>query len=1843
MHSRLLAVVVPALAVLTLACRAPVLPEMRHVVAFTPHDERVQPGKLQVVFDRPAVATSDVGTTLVQAPVSLDPPAELTATWVDRQTLVVEVAPLQPATRYALRLLGDLAATTKEREFWFVEAPLEVTRLTAHRSDGTMLDLSFSDQPWYQRQNAPVPPNGFEFRLSLSAPVHTRDAASHCRMEGNTGMRPLTAIDDEVSREVRLRVPALGSGTGRWQLVCRDLAPAHGNTPMRRHFRAEVATPELFTLSDIQPVNREVPPDDLKLLLQFTNEVDGAALAARVRLEPPVPSLPRRWRDDWVQQGHAYAAVVQLKPHTSYKLVLERGLSDQFGQVLPGDVTQTFSFTTGAARPGMRFPEGDWTIERGGRDEPLWTRNVHQIDVGCLPVKPEQLFAVQYAMYQGYGEPPPTTRLSEMPWQYKTIEIEDKPDAWVATHLDLRALCGIDKHGFALVDVESREVMAAFPNERGHAWSRLVGNWTDLGVVVKVGAGAGVVWVVGLQDNLPVADADVRVFSRKGALVFRGRTDARGLLTLPSATVLAAAAPELAARLRAQSDQEEPYYGATPQLSDFRVVVQKADDWALVEGAWTGGIETWQFDGVSHDWSGKKERGFLFTDRGTYRPGDTVHVKGVLREAGAKGLQMPSTKSVHVRLRDGRWNDIWTDTLPINDFGSFNFDLPVSTDAPLGSYTVEARVGNTSFQVDFLVEEYRVRSLEATVTAGSSQMAGKPIEFQIHGRYLFGTPASKGKASWASFRRPVNFNSKKFADFQFAAPQPEDPDMGDSGEIEARSELGSGAVVLDHNGAARVQVVPTEEDGPGPQEYSLATELRDITGEVASSSATVLVHRATAYVGLQTPSLAAAGAPMAVRAVAVDLADAPTVATGTLTLHEYGWNCQEAYLGLRLSRECKRDRKVVQEVPVRFEGGVTEVRVVPPRPGSYALTLTGRDGQGRRSATETYVWVHGPGEVAWDPEDGIRVGMYAEKKTWRPGETARILPQLRLQQGLGLWTYEQSGVLHSDVAPLTASAQPREVKIVPEFAPNVFASLVAVKARDGEGDKHRPQLQMGIAPLLVDTVDRKLDVKVEVAQQNYAPGDEVQATVTVTSHGKPVEAEVALAASDEGVLLLTGYQTPDLMAALYQPWDLGVDTATNWTRVHRPMNPEDDDIDEGGDSGLPTAVRKRFLASAFWAASLRTNAKGQVSARFKAPDNLTAFRVMAISADRAARFGSGDERFTVQKPLMAVPALPRVLTPGDKLDIATTVHNHTTEPGEVIVRLKATGVDAPELERKVQVAAGGKALVAFPATALFVPQAHFEFSASMGRHSDRVAVDLPVVRRLAREVATVRGQKTTQADVPIQWQTGIEVADSLLEVHVDPTGMAALEPALKELVHYPYGCLEQTLSTFIPLAKVKELGDLTGLEGLKGPKLDAYIAAAVTKLPRFQSHNGLFSLWEGGQGSARETVYALEGMLEAQRAGIAIPERVREAALRALGTWALAQSQVAGNLDRTTLAVAAYVMAAMAQPDSVLNARLFESRTALSVFAQTYLLRALWLSKAPPAEVDALLAALYARTVVEGDTAQVKELADHLWWPSAQQVQSTAAGLTALLLVRPNDPLIPKLAAGLMAAQEQDGTWSNTHDNAQAVSALALFARQQAAGKANVKVTLNGKTLAGQTLTGHEALHLSVPVSTLAGGKAPTEPGVVRVTSDVPVRFLVRTTQARREDAPAPADHGFQLRREYLDPATGKPLQTLKIGDLVRVRVTVTNLTDQRDVVVVDPLPAGWDAIKIVSHDFDFYELRDQEVRGFVNSLSSGAHTMVYLARAMVSGTYHVQGATAEAMYLPEVRGRGEVATVVVQ
>jgi uncharacterized protein YfaS (alpha-2-macroglobulin family) len=302
----------------------------------------------------------------------------------------------------------------------------------------------------------------------------------------------------------------------------------------------------------------------------------------------------------------------------------------------------------------------------------------------------------------------------------------------------------------------------------------------------------------------------------------------------------------------------------------------------------------------------------------------------------------------------------------------------------------------------------------------------------------------------------------------------------------------------------------------------------------------------------------------------------------------------------------------------------------------------------------------------------------ASKTKYKTGEVAKLIPQANLPGALSLLTLERDGVMQYKVKRLETSGEALEVPIEARYAPNVYAAVALVRGRTGPGEKGQPAFKAGLVNLEVESGDRKLNVVVETDSPSYRPGDTVTATVTI--HGadnKPVKAEMALAVADEGVLQIAGYKTPDPLPKFYAPYGLGVESSTTWNRLAKILSPMDvDDADgEGGDAGGEEAgrIRNRFMATAYWNPALVTGADGTAKVTFTAPDNLTAFRVMAVAADTGERFGSGEKRFAINKPLQAIPALPRFLTMGDTLSAKVMIHNNTQELVKATVNAQVEG------------------------------------------------------------------------------------------------------------------------------------------------------------------------------------------------------------------------------------------------------------------------------------------------------------------------------------------------------------------------------------------------------------------------------------------------------------------------------------------------------------------------------------------------------------------------------------------
>jgi uncharacterized protein YfaS (alpha-2-macroglobulin family) len=1812
------------------------------VSSYSPQGSVDSAESITIRFDKPVVPETMVAKEPGNV-IAVKPEFAYKAYWFDRKTLVIDpVGKLASSTKYSVALVGALGKQSGNFKLDFVHDPLVVEGVWG--VDADMLS-----------------PDG-SLPISFNQPVQIDSAAKHCKLAGSEGeIGLISTTTAEPATQVSLAMAKKLTPGGEYTLTCEGLTGAGGNTPMAKPYSLTVHVRPLLGVTSMMPAGVDVPADEATLVFTFSTPVTLDVVRKAITSRPRIKNLSEGFLSG---DGTEYKVTTDLDTETDYKITIGK-MTDTFGQELAKPVVH--EFRTGNALPRLSMERGIFAVEASAKGYPVWSRNVGKFDLECAAIPKERIVNVlttdmNYDPWGGNND--------DQPIDWKTLKVKAKKSThktagknkWRLNELELGTLCGGDQRGVFLAEVRSDEVQ---PNSNGW-WqprrNRVLANVTDMGVLIKTGVSSGLVWVTSLSTGEPVAGAKVTVFTPQGKAAFTDVTNADGLIRTPGSAVMKGQKPA------ANPDEEEYADWDSYRAQRMIAVVEKAGDMAIVDGNWSNGIQLWNF-GVKEDRLGgvTKIRGFIQSDRGLYRPGEEVHFKGLAREiVTGRSPRVPVKTAVAIEIQDSRGEVVSKQKTKLSDFGGFAWDLKLGEEAALGDYYVNATVADQVFREKFTVEEFRPASFEVKLKSRKENpRPGERLTFELETKYLFGSPNANAKVEWGLRKREHQIRFPGFEMYSFSSnPRAwwwyeRNDDYGEfiadgDGETNAQGKL----VVAARDSATKFE---------GPVDYILSANVTDASDQTMGKSVVVTAHKTAFYLGVHANEyVQAVGMPFGVNVVALDPAGKQVATKAKLSFIQTKNSCNWTDMGPRGTWSCtsKDFNMEEREIDLAAAGSHTE-RIFPKEPGDYVVKVEAKDAAGNAVVTASELWVIGKGEAFWSGDEGDRMSLVASKQTYVPGETARLVAMSNIHKPTALITVERDGIIDARVKKLDSAAEGVELVIADAWAPNVFASVALVSGRHGEGDKNRPMFKMGIAELKVSSAHKELAVGITLDKAEVRPGEKVSGKIRVTQAGAPVKAEVSLSAADEGVLQLISYETPNPMKTFYAVFGLGVDAGTNWNRVARLADPEAGDPDIGGDAASSLTgqrIRSKFVSSAFWAPMLVTDDNGEIAFSFTAPDNLTAFRLMAVAADVTDRFGAGELRLTVNKPLMAAPALPRFLRSGDAVSVGMVLHNNTPNAGTATVTAMASGVTMSNVRQTVQVPANGSTRVRFGAKASEAERAIFQFSVTMGKETDDVKVAIPIERPRVIERRTIVEKALHDGE---EWKGTLDIGadvlrrESRLVVTVDKTGLGELGPSLRSLVEYPYGCLEQTMSKFVPLVAAKDIAKSLDDAALQGTRAQQFIRAGVQKVMRHQQADGNFSLWPQSQTYPHLTAYALWGLTVAEKAGEKVPASVFDNGIAALQTWS--QSAVKPDGEGATVAMAAYVMALRGKADSALNARLYAIRTGLPKWGQAFLLRALKLSKAPQEQVYELEKIVSSGVTVTGSSALVKETSSAYEYGHYMNsdVRATAMTLAALVEVNPNSALIDPLVAGLKAQRDKGGAWSTTQENLWSLVALAEYGRKGAKGDATVTITSGGKQIGKKKITNSEIFTMQLPL-----GAADD----LAIKVDHGAHVSARVTEAR-VDAGKSVSAGFTLERTYTDTA-GKPITTVKAGEIVKVHLTLSASEARKWVALVDPLPAGFEAINdklaaggtatngqtakdpddwqtrrqhwINAVTWDHQEMRDDRVLWFADNMAAGNYELEYEVRATIDGTFAVMPATIEAMYAPEVRARTATSTFTV-
>ncbi|MBI0329734.1 alpha-2-macroglobulin family protein [Burkholderia plantarii] len=1422
-----------------------------------------------------------------------------------------------------------------------------------------------------------------------------------------------------------------------------------------------------------------------------------------------------------------------------------------------------------------------------------WMRTVERLDGIAMSV--HELDAVRPGLFEHAAHPvfvPPAQGEKPPTGQHRIVDLRSLsllagepnqqrlvlPKADPATLRPFEVVgVPIAKPGFYVLELASPALGRSLMAKPAPMYVRTTVLVTNLGVHFKQGRDNSLVWVTTLDKGKPVPNAEIRVSDCNGETIASGRTNAQGLLAIDG--TLAA---------RRSCDYEHGYRNTFVSARVHDPVT--GPDMAFVIDDWNRGIERWRFDVPTEYSSGSRAIAHTVFDRTLVRAGETVSMKHYLRVEQLASLGFPKQYPNRVTIRHLGSGDTYHQPLvwAADHTADSSFTLPPA--AKLGEYAVT--LDNGSADADdkdggsddddasrasydsgsFRVEAFRLPVFKGTVgvrDAKTSPLVGAseaPVTVQLD--YVSGGPASNLPVRVSALVRPATpAYLDRYPDFSFSpyrAQQPgadtgasDDDDDGDSGSADTASAPDPDApklvadklpVTLDRSGAGNLALKSLPKVDT-PRQLSLEATFADPNGEIQTIRGDTTLWPAALAAGIKAGHWVAVGDTVPVTALAIDL-DGKPHAGAEVEIHGYARVTTSSRKRMVGGFYAYDDRSETSDLGTLCSGktddkGRLDCDAKLKTAGEISLVAVVKDGAGRAATGSTSVWVVREDELWFGGNNTDRIDLIPEKPAYEPGETARFQVRMPFRFATALVAVERSGVMETHVVQLNGRDPSVELKVEPDWGPNVYVSVLALRGRLrevpwysfftwgwktpiewahafwNEGrhyvpptplvDLSKPAFRYGVAEIKVGIAPHRLGVTVTTDAASYPVRGTAHVKVAVKlPDGRPAPAgtQVAVAAVDEALLELMPNDSWDLLGAMLQRRGYGVETATAQMEIVGRRHFGRKAVPAGGGGGA-APTRELFDTLLLWNPRVTLDARGEATLDVKLNDALTRFSIVAIASTGADRFGTGRASVRSTQDLQLISGLPPLAREGDALVAPFTLRNTTSRAMKVVVTPNVPGLALAA--QTVDLAAGASHEVSWRVA---IPDGIADaggalpWSVAAAEQGGAHAADaLKITQRIVPSLpVTVQQATLTQVDGSFSLPVAAPAGAAADRTGVPRGGISvALQARLADglpgvtrwFERYPYRCIEQQTSRAI---------------GLHDPKM---WQSVVAQMPAYLDRDGLANYFpadadSGPTGSTALTAYLLSVTDEAARLDprFAIPDALRsqlEAGLASFVDGRITRDSWAPRQDlelRKLAAIEALSRHGAAQARMLGSLTIAPERWPTSALLDYHAILSR-ISDIPQrdekrAQVEQLLRAriTYQGTQLVFSTARD----DDLWW----LMSGSETNAARLALEFNGDAAwkdeMPRILAGLLALQ-RNGAWQTTTSNALGQLAVERFSR-----------TYESTPVTGQTL-----LQLGAAQRRIGWGGAATAAGASASASGASSGASSSTASAVAAAAPSNA------------------------------------------------------------------------------------------------------------------------------
>ncbi len=1412
---------------------------------------------------------------------------------------------------------------------------------------------------------------------------------------------------------------------------------------------------------------------------------------------------------------------------------------------------------------------------------------------------------------------------------------------------------------------------------------------SELGMVVKQSNTEILSYVVNSRTGERVGDVEL-VVARGGKRLAEKSTGADGTMRI------AVPAPEQPTRTSSDWDEEDWRWEYRNRM--VLVVGEKAGNMVISDPYF-----------YSYG-NGDNKKFYLHTDRSVYRPGHTVYYRGIARTVNEDGTyaQPAASDRVVVMIEDSRGDLVRRDTLAVSAMGTFNAQFVLAEEPPLGTWSIMvSRIGAGEYDgqwFNFGVEEYKKPEYKVVVTTDRTNYTrGDQIKAMVKADYYFGSPVANAEVEYFVYRAQYWRPWWRGSDWAYLYED------GDDDYSTYRMEMvSSGKGLLNPDGTFAINY-KTNDTASRDYVYRIQANVVDNSRRSIAGARSVEVTRGEFYISTSTDKYVYKPGDEAKLRVNIATFDGDRPVATALTVRTvHTWWDRKKNDSLEGGWEyVPRSEQTWSGTGTTGADGSGTVPFTPSKPGYFMVEVSARDSRGTTITESNYFYVADPAYANWYREGSSDVQIIPDKPAYKPGETMSALVIMPSPNVDALVTIEGSTIYSAQVEHLNGTSAIVRIPIEERFAPSVYLGASAMVNEELFSETQR----ISVVP-----EGKLLHLEVTPDKQTYRPGERGTVSVRATDErGAPVQnVDVALAVVDESVFAIRPDNTPDIQRFFYSSrWNEVMTSSSlnfsfygeatridkdatdalygyhmrggNESQESRPGDGRNSRFlafgDVKGDMFVQPVTRKNFKDMMFWTPSAMTDADGRATMNLEFPDNLTTWRITARGVTANTAVGQATARVVARKELLVRMETPRFLIQGDELLVATTVHNYLSSAKSTKVQLTGENITATEGEQTVTIPANGEKRIDWKVSAKYTGSAALTVKALTNEESDAMQLVVPVMPRgmkLATGSVTQLDAATNARALNLMLPTGAEPGSARITMTFAPSLAGALLGSLDSLIGYPYGCVEQTMSRFLPTVVVADALHKLDLpfDAKRRAEIPKMVGKGLAKLYGMQHEDGGWGWWEHDKTDAFMTAYVVYGLTLAQRAGYQVnAERYGNGVDALAKLLATAKRADGRRMNATSEAYIAYVLSVVnkGKPQKDLADRIkgLASRDSLNAYARALVSLASTYQNMRQLAGEQLTR-LEKVATVGPEYAYWQPAGMRYYWEN-DAVEASAYAVRAILELKGETPLASKAIQWLLMQRNGDG-WSNTRQTAMVIYALIdqIKSSGQLTPDYTVNVRVNGKPAFSRHIGPEDVfapeIRARIDASGLVNGN-----NAVTIEKIGTGKLYTSARMVYYATGPAlrPASAGFTVSREYFRLRkerrgevivyTKEPLRgPVATGDVLFVKVKMTPDRPYEYVMVEDPLPAGCEVVEntdgyTIAGEAEYDEsarkqrnwwswdwwyadrdVRDEKVSFFAREVGASVHEFSYVMRAQIPGTYSIMPSMAMLMYYTDVRGNSD-------